>query len=340
MSGAQPYFLAGVLLAAFAATVVILKPFFTPLILAAVFAVVAHPIFIWLKRRFSGYDSLAAVATLVIVAIFILAPLSALGIQILAEALDLYDSLSENHAGGFVVALPPELIAPLQAYFPIEEQFDLAPYVTTGLDWLLDHADTIFSGITRTVLGAFIFLVALYYLMRDGGHFTKVLIAVSPLADRDDEFILAKLHAAVNSVLKGNLMVALIQGGLTGFGFWIFGVPNALLWGSVAAIAALVPALGTALIITPAVLFLLWNGMAGSAIGLAAWGGAAVGLVDNILGPRLMGRGINMHPLLMLLSVLGGLGLFGPIGFLVGPLVVSLFLALLDIYNHRKMLLS
>lgn len=340
MTGVQPYFLAAVLLAACVATLVILKPFFTPLILAAVFAVVAHPLYLYVKRRFGGYDSLAAAATLLIVLIFIITPLSALGIQILSEALDLYDSLSANYTGGFSITLPSELVAPLQAYFPITETIDLAPYVQTGLDWLLSHADTIFSGISRTLLGTFIFLIALYYLLRDGQRFTRVLVHVSPLADRDDEFILSKLHAAVNSVLRGNIMIALIQGGLTGFGFWIFGVPNAILWGSVAAIAALVPALGTALVITPAVLFLLFTGMTGSALGLIAWGGAAVGLVDNILGPRLMGQGINMHPLLMLLSVLGGLGLFGPIGFLVGPLVVSLFLALLDIYKHRSALLS
>lgn len=340
MSGLQSHFLVLVLLAAFAATLFILKPFFTPLMLAAVFAVVAHPIYLFIKRLFGRYDSLAAVTTLAIVAIFIIAPLSALGVQVLTEALDLYDALSVNYKGGFAIALPAELISPLQAYFPVHESYDLSPYAKTALDWLLGHADTIISGVSRTLLGTFIFLIALYYLLRDGDRFTKVLVSLSPLADKDDELILWKLHAAVNSVLRGNLMVALIQGTLSGLGFWLFGVPNALLWGSVAAIAALVPAIGTALVIAPAVLFLFATGMVGSALGLAAWGLGAVGLVDNFLGPRLMGRGINMHPLLMLLSVLGGLMLFGPIGFLVGPLVVSLFLALLDIYHHRKMLVS
>ena len=119
-------------------------------------------------------------------------------------------------------------------------------------------------------------------------------------------------------------------------GFWIFGVPNAILWGSFAAIAALIPGIGTALVLTPAILFLFARGEIFSAIGLLAWGVGVVGLIDNFLGPRLMGRGIELHPLIILLSVLGGIGFFGPIGFLLGPLIVSLFFALLDIYSVRS----
>ena len=105
-----------------------------------------------------------------------------------------------------------------------------------------------------------------------------------------------------------------------------------MLWGGAAAIASLVPNIGTALVLAPAIGFLYFGGEVGRAVGLAIWGVLAVGMIDNFLGPILINRGVRIHPLLILLSVIGGLGLFGPVGFLLGPLVVSLLFALLDIH--------
>ena len=176
------------------------------------------------------------------------------------------------------------------------------------------------------------FLISLFYFLRDGKSFTQYLKILSPLSDRQDEKILSRLFVAVNSVIKGALSIALIQGFLTGIGFWIFGVPNPVLWGSTAAIAALVPNIGTALVLVPAIGFLYLNGEVAQAIGLGIWSITAVGLIDNILGPYLINRGVKIHPLLILLSVIGGLGLFGPVGFLLGPLIISLLFALIDIH--------
>ncbi|RJR12807.1 AI-2E family transporter, partial [Candidatus Parcubacteria bacterium] len=154
----------------------------------------------------------------------------------------------------------------------------------------------------------------------------------SPLKDGDDEIIATRLGSAVLATVKGNLLIGLIQGAMTGLGFLLFGVPNAALWGSVAAVMALVPGLGTAIVILPAAIFLFLTGDTTGAIGLLVWGIAAVGLIDNFLGPRLVGMGLKLHPLAVFLAVLGGLSLFGPIGFLLGPLTLSVCLALIDIY--------
>ncbi|OQW98324.1 MAG: hypothetical protein BWK74_04780, partial [Desulfobacteraceae bacterium A6] len=141
----------------------------------------------------------------------------------------------------------------------------------------------------------------------------------------------------INSVIKGNLTVAVIQGALTSAGFAVFGIPNAVLWGSVTAIAALIPGVGTSLVLIPAILFLFLSGKFLSGFGLLAWGAGAVGLVDNFLGPKLVGRGMQMHPFIILLSVLGGIGFFGPIGFLLGPLAISLLFAFLEIISSVKL---
>jgi len=128
-------------------------------------------------------------------------------------------------------------------------------------------------------------------------------------------------------------MIAIIQGLLSGAGFFIFGVPNPALWGIIAAICALVPGFGTSLVLVPAIIYLFFAGTGAAAIGLALWGALLVGLVDNFLSPILMQRGINIHPLFILFSIIGGLAFFGPSGFIMGPLFLSLLFTLFDIYH-------
>ena len=207
-------------------------------------------------------------------------------------------------------------------------------YAREAASWLLQHTGVAFAGIATFFLQTFIFLMTLYYLLRDGDRLKQFLIEVSPLRDTDDTIIFDKLGAAVNSVVKGKLFIGLIQGVLTGIGFAFFGVPSPVLWGFIAAVFSLVPPLGTALVTVPAIFYLFFIGDMFSVIGLTIWGIFGVGLVDNILGPKMIGRGMQLHPLLVLLAVLGGLAFFGPIGLFLGPLTVSLLVALLSLYRH------
>jgi len=181
-----------------------------------------------------------------------------------------------------------------------------------------------------------VFLTAFYFFLKDGHKLKSYFVALSPLADSDDELIVSRLKLAVSATIKGNLAIGLIQGALTGIGFAIFGVPNAALWGGVAVVAAFLPGIGTALVITPAIIFLFLIGNTFGGIGLLIWGLTAVGLVDNFLGPRLVGRGMQLHPLAVFIAILGGLAFFGPLGFLLGPLAMSVCLALIDIHGSFK----
>jgi predicted PurR-regulated permease PerM len=178
--------------------------------------------------------------------------------------------------------------------------------------------------------------MALYYLLKDGYKLKNYLLALSPLDDSNNNFIINRIRLAVFSVVKGNLLIGLIQGTLTGIGFALFGVPNPVLWGGVASIAALIPSIGTAIVITPAIIFLFVSGNNVGAGGLLVWGIIVVGLVDNFLGPKLVGSSMRLHPLVTFLAVLGGLAFFGPLGILLGPLVLSIFLVLVEIYFSLK----
>jgi len=312
-------------------TFFILRPFLAPLILAATFAVIFQPLHSRYQNLMPRLPSAASVLAVLTIAVIVLVPLTLFGLQIFREAQDLFHSFSENGAASLQEKLPAgikEKAASLSPNFSL----DLQRIGRQALDWVVQNLSGIFSSVFGTALSGFLFLIALFYFLRDGKKFTAYLKILSPLPDRQDEKILARLYTAINSVIKGALFIALIQGTLTGIGLALFGVPNPVLWGSTAAVAALVPNIGTALVLIPAIGFLYLDGETVRAVGLAIWGVVAVGLIDNLLGPYLINRGVRIHPLLILLSVIGGLGLFGPVGFLLGPLVISLLFGLLDIH--------
>ncbi len=329
------YFLFILLAGIFVLAFFIFKPFLYALVLAMVFATVFQPVYKKIVGITCGRQGLSALATILIVVVFIFTPLIFLGIQIFQEAQQLYFSLTDGAGKNNILNIFNSFRDSFQNYFPATREFSLNidQYLKQELVWLLHHLGSVFGSFAKIAFSSFLFLVALYYLLKDGQKLKAAIIALSPLSDVDDEAIFQKLEMAVGAVMKGNLLIALVQGVLTSVGLAIFGVPNAVLWGSVAAIAALIPGIGTALVLTPAILFLLLKGEVFSGIGLIVWGVGAVGLVDNFLGPKLVGRGTQLHPLIILLFVLGGIGFFGPIGFLLGPLTISLLFALLDIYS-------
>ncbi|MEK7629772.1 MAG: AI-2E family transporter [Patescibacteria group bacterium] len=328
------YFLLILLAGIFILTFFIFKPFLYPLILAIIFATVfgpAHKKILIITREKRG---LASLLTTVFVFIVVIVPITFLGIQVFQETTQLYFSLTSEGGATDLSRAVGDAIQNLTRLSPVPIEFsvDINQYLKQGLSWLLQHLGSLFANTAKAMVGIFIFLVALYYLFKDGQKLKEAIVALSPLQDIHDETIFNKLALAINSVIKGNLAVAIIQGILTAVGFAIFGVHSPMLWGSVAAIAALIPGIGTALVIFPAILFLFISGKTLFAVGLLFWGMTAVGLIDNFLGPRLVERGIRLHPFLILLSILGGISFFGPLGFLLGPLVLSLIFALLDIY--------
>lgn len=332
------YFLFFLLIAVLAVTFYIFQPFLYALILAIVFRTVFDPLYRIILSGLRGRRGLAALFATLVVLIVIITPIAFISFQIFNEAVGVYFSLTRDGQGFSVSRIAQDAVDSLRDLFPIPEGFsiDINGYARQGLGWLLEHLGSFLSNTARLITGSFIFLIALYYLFKDGDWFRARLVAFSPLQDIHDREIIERLGIAINSVVRGNLIVAIVQGVLTALGFFLFGVPNAALWGSVAALAALIPGIGTALVLIPAIIFLFTVGETSSAIGFLIWGIVAVGLVDNFLGPQLAGRGARLHPFIALLSILGGLAFFGPLGFLLGPLTVSLLFALLDIYSSLR----
>ena len=319
--------------------ILVFLPYISSIIIALVCSVIFRPIHNKLLKLFP--PSFAAFGTIIIVAVIIFIPLGFFGVRMSTEAQSLYGYITTEGNQTKIVTMLNDLVLTVGhkvlGYYPevTPDSFNIAGYAQHILSWSFTNLDSIVSNAAKFAFNIFILLIALYYMLRDGGNLKKSIISMSPLLDQYDEEIFEKLEVAIFSVVRGSLGVSVVQGLLTMLGFWIFGIPNPVLWGGVAAIASLIPGIGTAIILIPAIVYLYITGAVVASIGLLVWAILAVGLVDNFLGPYLVQKGVHVHEFLILLSVVGGLSFFGPIGFILGPLILSLLFALLEIYQHH-----
>ena len=275
--------------------------------------------------------SLAALLSTLMVLVIIVLPLVFMSSLVIREVVDFYQEL-ETAEGGLQTTIL-SLESNLQTIVP-GFKIDLTKQVESGAIWITGNLGAIFASTLSTLFIFFISLIGSFYFFRDGRELLQLVIKASPLPDHEDRVILNRLARAIRAVATGTVLVAIIQGSLVALGFTIFGIERAILWGSFASVGALIPGVGTTVITLPAIVYLFFTGEMYSAIGLLIWSMLIVGLVDNFIGPYLISRGNNLHPFIILISVLGGIVLMGPIGFVIGPVTVTLFVVLLEVYDQ------
>lgn len=314
----------------------VFKPFFTTLFLAVTFTIVLFPLYEKIRRALGGRESLSALITILVGLVFVMLPVIFLGQQAFEQAHSLYIQLANNNISEFDY-LARIIEAPMRQIMP-DFSINIDQYLQVLLGWATDNFKDVLFGTLTLVADVFLIIIAVFFFLRDGKSIVQKLVNLSPLHDSYDRELLEKTTATITTVVKGTLLIALIQGLLAGLGLSIFGVPNAFLWGALAALCAVIPGLGTALVIVPAVIYLFVTGNMPFALGLSAWGMLLVGTIDNMLGPYVYKKGTRLHPLVVLFSVLGGISFFGPAGILLGPVIASLCLSLLHIYE--KIVLS
>lgn len=309
-------------------------PFLSSLVIATTLAVVFEPLHQKFLKLTRDQKSVAALATILAILIIVFVPVTFLGIEVFGQAQNLYLKITESTASqNPLTRIENTIEQNLENFFPkINLSLNIDETVNAFFKWFTQNIGPIFSGLATVLTSFLLSLLALYYLLKDGSKLKDIIFKISPLSENHNEEIFKKLKVAIASVIQGTITVSIIQGILSGIGFIIFGVPNAALWGFITVIAALVPIVGTSLVLTPIIIYLFVFDTLFSAIGLLAWGIIIVGLIDNFLGPKLIQRHIQIHSFLILLSVLGGISVFGPIGFLIGPLFLALLSALLSIY--------
>ncbi len=309
----------------------ILSPFVSALALASIIVTICYPLYKKILRHTPRNNpTAAALFTTILVLLIVIFPLFFMTSALVNEALSVYKISNTGELG--LGSSITELQNTINSVSPSFE-FNLTEYIRQAASWLAGNLGAIFASTASTIFLFFISMIGSFYFFRDGKYFTNKLVAISPLPDDQDELILQRLASAVRSVATGTVLVALIQGVLTALGLWLFGFDRAIMWGTIASFGALIPGVGTSIVFIPAVGYLLVTGAYLKAFGVFIWAALAVGLIDNLLGPYLMSRGNSLHPFMILLAVLGGISLFGPIGFIVGPVIMSLFMVLLELYT-------
>jgi predicted PurR-regulated permease PerM len=201
---------------------------------------------------------------------------------------------------------------------------------------LTSRAFTIGQNTLEFVVNLFVMLYLLFFLLRDGRALSAQAARALPLKPQHSRRLLDQFATVVRATVKGNVVMALVQGTLGGLAFWVLGISGPLLWGALMALLSLLPAVGAALVWAPVALYLLSTGSIWSAVGLTAWGVLVIGLVDNVLRPILVGKETQMPDYLVLLATLGGLSVFGLNGFVIGPVIAALFIAAWDIFSQAR----
>jgi predicted PurR-regulated permease PerM len=334
-----------VLLLVVAVTVLFLAvtwPFLKPLLLGALLAGLFHPLYRWITRLLGGRASLGAAMTLLVLLVLGLGPVSAfLGI-VLQQALTMSDQAIPwltQHLGAASTFNVNEWVVQrfpaLAKYMPSQEQMleQVGNVAKTTGAFLVGFASRMTATTAAFLLNLFVMLYAMFFFFRDGHKILERIFYYTPLSDEDETRMLTQFASITRATVKGTLVIGIIQGALAGIAFWVAGIEGAALWGTIMTILSIIPGIGAALVWVPVVIILYVTGQYLTATLLAAWCAAVVGTVDNFLRPVLVGRDAKMPDLLILIGTLGGLFLFGPIGFIVGPIVCGLFLTVWDIYG-------
>lgn len=317
----------------------LMKPFLGPIFWAVAIALIFHPVQQMLVARLGPRPNINALITLLVCMVIVIIPVLFLGAALIAEGMGMYQKIQAGDIR------PGEYIDQVNNSFPAIQaflgQFDVnfaelrdraVSAILGGSQFLAKQALGIGQNTFQFFLGLALMVYMTFFLLRDGQKLIDLLIEALPLGDERERLLFAKFAEVTRATVKGNLLIAIIQGALGGVIFWALGITGALLWGVVMAIVSLLPAVGAAIVWVPAAIYLAAVGDVISALILTAFGTVVIGLADNVLRPILVGRDTKMPDYLVLLSTLGGIVLFGINGFVMGPLVAALFMAFWGIF--------
>jgi len=317
-------------------------PFLKPLLLGAMLAGLSRPLYHWMKRVLGGRSSLAAILTLLLLFILIVGPISAFVGVVVNQAVNVSNQaipwVQQHFAAGSTFNAHDWLVQrfpSLAEYVPSQAQIldNVGKIAQSAGGVLVAGASRMTAGTAAFLLDLFVMLYAMFFFLRDGRKILEKIFYYTPLSHEDEALVLERLTSVTRATIKGTLVIGVIQGGLAGLGFWAAGIDGAAFWGTIMAILSIVPGIGSALIWVPGVIYLFVTGQTLAGMLLLAWCAAVVGSIDNVLRPMLVGKDAKMPDLLILVGTLGGLFLFGPMGFIVGPVVCGLFLTVWDIYG-------
>ncbi len=317
----------------------VLKPFFGPIFWAVAIAIIFAPVQNWLHKKMPGRCNTNALLTLLICLVIVILPVVFLVTSVVSQVADFYQMVESGQIdlAKYVQQVQdgfPRLqnwLARFGFEFDRLKQGAAEGAMATG-KFVAQHSLSIGQNAFGFALDTGVMLYVAFFFLRDGDKVVALLYKALPLGDERESLLFTKFAEVTRATVKGNVVVAVVQGAIGGIAFAALGIKGALLWGVVMAIFSLLPAVGASLIWIPAAIYLFATDSFAQGVILVLVGAIGIGLVDNVLRPILVGRDTKLPDYLVLLSTLGGLVLFGINGFVVGPLIAALFIAFWGIF--------
>ncbi|MGM0525119.1 MAG: AI-2E family transporter [Pseudomonadota bacterium] len=330
------------LLAVSVAFALVLKPFWMSIFWACAVAVIFYPLQRKLQSLLGDKPNRTALLTLLIAVVIVVIPVLGIAYSFVQEGVLFYQKVDsgEIRPGQFLerieTAFPfiPELLE----RFGVETEnlrSKLSEFAVTASRTLAQQALAVGQNTFGFVISVALMIYLTFFLLRDGHLLVNLLVRALPLGDQRERELFGKFAEVTRATVKGNIVVAIVQGALGGIIFAILGIPGALLWGVVMAFLSLIPAVGAGIVWLPVAVYLLATGSLWQGTTLIIYGAVVIGLADNILRPLLVGRDTKLPDYVVLFSTLGGLALFGITGFVIGPLVAALFMAFWAIFMRE-----
>jgi predicted PurR-regulated permease PerM len=316
-----------------------IQPFFKVIVWASVLAIIFYPVYARLIK-WGRSPVTSGILTTLLVVVTVVVPLTFIGLALIREVAAAVPHLQEGITSVTKMVNADSPVRDwVQQYVDIDSLLD-PQFISNRLQaWsaaigkeLVDIVGDIFG----TALQGFFVLFTLYYLLRDADRIIAAVRNFVPLEARDTDRILRETNDVIHASLHGVLAIAAIQGALGGLAFWVLRLSSPLLWSVVMFFLSMIPIAGAFVVWMPAACYLLITGHWVKALLLALWGGLVIGTIDNLLRPRLVGQKTKLHELVVLFSVLGGLKVFGILGIVVGPVVVAVTLALVDVWRQAN----
>ncbi len=313
--------------------------FLMPIFMAGLFSAMAAPAHRWLSERIGGRQHLGSILIVVAIIFLILGPLTLLISVVVAQAINVGQSVTP-----FVQTLIDQPTV-MNAYLEKLPYYDqILPY----RDVILEKAGEIVGNITsflinslssvtkltvNAIFGSIVMLYTMFYFLTMGDLLLKKILYFLPLQDSDERRLLGHFTSVARATIKGTIIIGIMQGTLCGISFFLAGIQGSVFWGTVMAVASIIPAFGTAIVWVPAMIILAIIGDFSGVIIILVGCGAIAGNLDNIVRPRLVGKDTEMHDLYILFSTLGGISMFGILGIIIGPIIAALFITIWEIYG-------
>lgn len=323
----------------------ILLPFYGTILWATIIALLFAPLYHWLLPRLKRRPNRAALLTLLVVLVIVVVPFALVTASLASELTTIYERLQ---AGDLKPALYfREVFASLPGWVgSLLDRAGLADFdalqqrlsagLTQASKILATQALSIGQNTFEFVVNLGVTLYLAFFLLRDGNALAQSMHRAIPLTSAHKQELFGKFTTVIRATVKGNILVAAIQGALGGIAFWFLGVTGALLWAVLMAFLSLLPAIGAGLVWLPVAVYFLLSGAIWQGIALIAYGVAVIGLVDNLLRPVLVGKDTRMPDYVVMITTLGGMAVIGINGFVLGPAIAAMFIAVWHIYTTTR----